>query len=225
LFQAGNHPRRGLRPPSPGHPDCLPDSPRMLPPAASCGHLYSGAEKSAIGSVMPRLRRVLRWVLVALACLALIWAIGPAILYRTISADLPDVSTLRQIELQEPLYVHTSDGRLMAVFGEARRTPVTIDQVPPRLRQAFLAIEDARFYEHGGVDYKGTGRAIWLMLSTRSLKVPGGSTITQQVARQFYLSPEVKLKRKAAEMLLAMRMEDELSKDEILALYLNKSFF
>jgi len=174
---------------------------------------------------MPRLRRVLRWVLVALACLALIGAIGLAILYRTISADLPDVSTLRQIELQEPLYVHTSDGRLMAVFGEARRTPVIIDQVPPRLRQAFLAIEDARFYEHGGVDYKGTGRAIWLMLSTRSLKVPGGSTITQQVARQFYLSPEVKLKRKAAEMLLAMRMEDELSKDEILALYLNKSFF
>lgn len=174
---------------------------------------------------MSRLRRVLRRVLVALACLALVGAIGLAILYRTISADLPDVSTLRQIELQEPLYVHTSDGRLMAVFGEARRRPVTIDQVPQRLRQAFLAIEDARFYEHGGVDYKGTGRAIWLMLSTRSLKVPGGSTITQQVARQFYLSPEVKLKRKAAEMLLAMRMEDELSKDEILALYLNKSFF
>src|SRR5690606_19872087 len=106
-----------------------------------------------------------------------------------------------------------------------RRYPVTIDQVPPRLRQAFLAIEDARFYEHGGVDYKGTARAVWLMLTNRSLHVPGGSTITQQVARQVYLSPEVKLKRKAAEMLLAMRMEEELSKDEIFALYLNKSFF
>ncbi len=174
---------------------------------------------------MPRLRRVLRWALVATAGLALAGLVVLALLYRSIAADLPDVSALRQIELQEPLYVHTADGKLMAVFGEARRYPVTIDQVPLRLRQAFLAIEDARFYEHGGVDYKGTARAIWLMLTTRSLKVPGGSTITQQVARQVYLSPEVKLKRKAAEMLLAMRMERELSKDEILALYLNKSFF
>ncbi|ADV26551.1 penicillin-binding protein, 1A family [Pseudoxanthomonas suwonensis 11-1] len=174
---------------------------------------------------MPRLRRVLRWALIAIGILALAGLVALAILYRSITADLPEVSTLRQIELQEPLYVHASDGRLMAVFGEARRYPVTIDQVPPRLRQAFLAIEDARFYEHGGVDYKGTARAVWLMLTNRSLHVPGGSTITQQVARQVYLSPEVKLKRKAAEMLLAMRMEEELSKDEIFALYLNKSFF
>ncbi len=174
---------------------------------------------------MPRLRRVLRWALIALAALALAGLIVVAIVYRSISADLPDVSSLRETEMQEPLYVYSADARLMAVFGEARRYPVTIEQVPLRLRQAFLAIEDARFYEHGGVDYKGTGRAIWLMATTRSLKVPGGSTITQQVARQFYLSPEVKLRRKAAEMLLAMRMEDELTKDEILALYLNKSFF
>ena len=137
---------------------------------------------------MPRLRRVLRWALVATAGLALAGLVVLALLYRSIAADLPDVSALRQIELQEPLYVHTADGKLMAVFGEARRYPVTIDQVPLRLRQAFLAIEDARFYEHGGVDYKGTARAIWLMLTTRSLKVPGGSTITQQVARQVYLS-------------------------------------
>ena len=174
---------------------------------------------------MSRIRRVLRWALVATACLALAGAIVLAVLYRSIAADLPDVSALREVEMQEPLYVHAAGGELMAVFGEARRTPVTIDQVPLRLRQAFLAIEDARFYEHGGVDYKGTGRAIWLMLRTRSLQVPGGSTITQQVARQFYLSPEVRLRRKAAEMLLAMRMERELGKDEILALYLNKSFF
>ena len=174
---------------------------------------------------MLRLRRVLRWALIATGILALAGLIAMAVLYRMIAADLPDVSVLRQMELQEPLYVHTAEGRLMAVFGEARRYPVTIEQVPLRLRQAFLAIEDARFYEHGGVDYKGTARAIWLMATTRSLKVPGGSTITQQVARQVYLSPEVKLKRKAAEMLLAMRMEQELSKDEILALYLNKSFF
>ena len=174
---------------------------------------------------MPRLRRLLRWALIASAGLALLAAIGLGILYYTVSADLPDVQSLRQVEMQEPLYVHAADGRLMAVFGESRRYPVSIDEVPERLRQAFIATEDARFYDHGGVDYKGTGRAIWLALTTGSLKVPGGSTITQQVARQFYLTPEVKLKRKAAEMLLAIRMEQELSKDEILALYLNKSFF
>jgi len=174
---------------------------------------------------MPRFRRLLRWALLLLIALALLAAAGLGALYYVISAELPDISTLRDTEMQEPLYVHAADGKLMAVFGESRRYPVQIDEVPVRLRQAFLAIEDARFYEHGGVDYKGTGRAIWLMATTGSLKVPGGSTITQQVARQFYLSPEVKIKRKLAEMLLAVRMEQELGKDEILALYLNKSFF
>ncbi|MBN8225307.1 MAG: penicillin-binding protein 1A [Xanthomonadales bacterium] len=174
---------------------------------------------------MSRLRRLLRWALIASAGLVLLAAIGLGTLYFMVSSHLPEVESLREVELQEPLYVHAADGKLMAVFGENRRYPVSIDDVPERLRQAFIATEDARFYEHGGVDYKGTGRAIWLALTTGSLKVPGGSTITQQVARQFYLSPEVKLQRKAAEMLLAMRMEQELSKDEILALYLNKSFF
>jgi penicillin-binding protein 1A len=174
---------------------------------------------------MPRFRRLLRWALAAILVLALLGAAALGALYYVISAELPDISTLRDTEMQEPLYVYAADGKLMAVFGESRRYPVQIDEVPVKLRQAFLAIEDARFYEHGGVDYRGTGRAIWLMATTGSLRVPGGSTITQQVARQFYLSPEVKIKRKLAEMLLAMRMEQELGKDEILALYLNKSFF
>ena len=174
---------------------------------------------------MPRFRRLLRWSLLAFFALTLLAAIGLAALYYVISAELPDISSLRDTEMQEPLYVHAADGKLMAVFGESRRYPVQISEVPVKLRHAFLAIEDARFYEHGGVDYRGTARAVWLMVSSGSLKVPGGSTITQQVARQFYLSPEVKIKRKLAEMLLAVRMEQELSKDEILALYLNKSFF
>src|SRR5690606_9574141 len=213
-----------LRPPPPDWLPCL--TPHGCLPGGILGAIiYSAAAKSAIGTSMLRLRRVLRWALIATGILVLAGLIAMAVLYRMIAADLPDVSVLRQMELQEPLYVHTADGRLMDDFGEARRYPVTIEQVPLRLRQPFLAIEDARVYEHGGIDYKGTARAIWLMATTRSLKVPGGSTITQQVARQVYLSPEVKLKRKAAEMLLAMRMEQELSKDEILALYLNKSFF
>src|SRR3546814_11820408 len=101
-----------------------------------------------------------------------------------------------------------------------------LDEVPKRLKQAFLATEDARFYEHHGVDYSGVARAIWLIIKTGSKEgVPGGSTITQQVARPFFLSSEVTYTRKFAEMLLAMKMERELGKDEIFQLYLNKSFF
>ncbi|WP_372018759.1 penicillin-binding protein 1A [Pseudoxanthomonas sp. 10H] len=174
---------------------------------------------------MPRLRRLLRWALIASAGLALLAAIGLGTLYVVVSARLPEVESLRQVEMQEPLYVYTSDGRLMAVFGENRRYPVAIGEVPERLRQAFIAIEDARFYEHGGVDYKGVARAVWLLATTDDKRVPGGSTITQQVARQFFLSSEYSYQRKLAEMLLAMKMERALSKDEILALYLNKSFF
>lgn len=97
--------------------------------------------------------------------------------------------------------------------------------VPEKLKQAFLATEDARFYEHGGVDYKGIARAVWLLATTNDKRVPGGSTITQQVARQFFLSSEYSYTRKLAEILLARKIESELSKDEIFELYLNKSFF
>jgi len=174
---------------------------------------------------MPRLRRLLRWALIVSAGLALLAAIGLGTLYVVLSSRLPEVESLREVEMQEPLYVYAADGRLMAVFGENRRYPVGIEQVPQRLRQAFIAIEDARFYEHGGVDYKGVARAVWLLATTNDKRVPGGSTITQQVARQFFLSSEYSYQRKLAEMLLAMKMERALSKDEILALYLNKSFF
>ena len=174
---------------------------------------------------MPRLRRLLRWALIASAGLALLAATGLGTLYYVVSSRLPEVDSLRTVEMQEPLYVYAADGRLMAVFGENRRYPVAIEQVPERLRQAFIAIEDARFYEHGGVDYKGVARAVWLLATTDGKRVPGGSTITQQVARQFFLSSEYSYQRKLAEMLLAMKMERALSKDEILALYLNKSFF
>ncbi|MEO5628918.1 MAG: penicillin-binding protein 1A [Thermomonas sp.] len=174
---------------------------------------------------MPRLPRPLRWFLLGSVTLALIGAISAAILIYVVSAKLPDVQSLRTIELQEPMYVYARDGRLMGLFGEMRRYPVNVKDVPQRVKQAFLAAEDARFYEHHGVDYKGVARAVWLLATTSDKRVPGGSTITQQVAKQFFLSNEYSYSRKLAEMLLAMKMERELSKDEILGLYLNKSFF
>ncbi|MDR1075460.1 MAG: penicillin-binding protein 1A [Xanthomonadaceae bacterium] len=173
---------------------------------------------------MSRLFRWLRWALIAFMGLLLVASITVAVLYFSISAKLPDVHALRDIEMQEPLYVYAKDGQLIAIFGENRRYPIKIEDVPERLKQAFIAIEDSRFYQHNGIDYKGIGRAVWLLMTTDG-RVPGGSTITQQVARQFFLSSEYSYQRKFAEMLLAMKMEDVLTKDEILELYLNKSFF
>ena len=174
---------------------------------------------------MPRLPRPLRWLLLGAVTLVLLGAAVTGIVLYSVSSRLPDVQSLRNIELQEPMYVYARDGRLMGLFGEMRRYPVDIKDVPLQVKQAFLAAEDARFYEHHGVDFKGVARAIWLLATTDDKRVPGGSTITQQVARQFFLSSEYSYTRKLAEMLLAMKMERELSKDEILGLYLNKSFF
>jgi len=169
--------------------------------------------------------RLLRYALilavsgVLLACLA----VGAA--YWLIAPRLPSVDMLRDVRLQVPLRVYTADGKLIATFGETRRIPVKIDQVPQPLKNAFLAAEDANFYSHPGVDWQGVVRALGLMISKRTLHVPGGSTITQQVARGFFLSSEVSLTRKATEIFLSFRIEHELSKDEIFELYLNKIFF
>jgi penicillin-binding protein 1A len=172
--------------------------------------------------------RFTRWLrrLALFAALALglgILALG--ILYWLIAPRLPDVQELRHVALQVPLSVYSSDRKLIAQFGETRRYPVKIDKIPLQVKQAFIAIEDARFYHHQGLDYRGISRALWLLATTDNARVPGGSTITQQVAKNFYLSSEYSYSRKIMEMLLALKMEHELTKDEILELYLNKIFF
>ena len=141
--------------------------------------------------------------------------------YLVVAKDLPDVDTLRDVQLQVPLRVYTQDGKLMSVFGEKRRIPVRIDQMPDCLKNAFIAGEDARFYIHPGVDYQGITRAVWTLLTTGEKSV-GGSTITQQLARNFFLTLEKTFTRKIKEIFLALKIERELSKDEILELYLNK---
>ncbi len=170
-----------------------------------------------------RLLRKLFLIGLIFAGLGLALAIGT---YLYLAPKLPDVQELRDIKLQVPLSVYTKDQKLIAQFGETRRYPVDIKNVPLQVKQAFIASEDARFYEHKGLDYKGIGRAIWLTLTTSDKRVPGGSTITQQVARNYFeLNRDVDYSRKVKEMLLALKMERELGKDEILGLYLNKIFF
>ncbi len=146
-------------------------------------------------------------------------------MWLIIAPSLPSVDTLRDIRLQVPLRIYSADEQLILEVGEQRRIPATIDEIPKELRLAFLAAEDDRFYRHPGIDWRGTTRGVWLY--SRSMgrgRVAGGSTITQQVARRFFLSTEYSLTRKLREILLALKIEREMSKDEIFELYLNKEF-
>ena len=171
------------------------------------------------------LRRLLRWALVLGLCGVLFGAAAVGFAYWLIAPRLPDVAQIRDIRLQVPLRVMSRDDKLVAVIGEAHRTPAKIAQIPKQLKSAFIAIEDSRFYEHPGIDAVGILRAVWLLATSDERRVPGGSTITQQVARNYFLSAEYSYTRKLSEMFLALRLERELSKDEILELYLNKIFF
>jgi penicillin-binding protein 1A len=169
--------------------------------------------------------RLLRYALyLALAC-AVLGGIAIGTAYWLIAPRLPSVDALKDVRLQVPMRVKSADDKLIATFGETKRTPVRIEDVPDRLKKAFLAAEDADFYSHRGIDAGGIARAVWLTVTTGSKHVAGGSTITQQVARMFFLSSEVSYTRKLSEIFLAFRIENALSKDEILELYLNKSFF
>lgn len=143
--------------------------------------------------------------------------------YLYLSPSLPSVETLRDIHLQTPLRVYTRDEKLLAEFGEKRRTPVRIEETPEFLVQAFMAAEDDRFYSHPGVDIVGLMRAAVQLVSTGSIQ-SGGSTITMQVAKNFFLSHERVFSRKFNEILLALQIERELNKSEILELYLNKIY-
>ena len=160
-------------------------------------------------------------ILVLLAVFALGLGAGGA--YWYLEPKLPSAETLRDVRLQVPLRVYTRDDQLMAEFGEKRRTPLRLDEVPERLIQAFLAGEDDRFYEHPGVDWQGLTRAVLYLVRTGE-KGPGGSTITMQVARNFFLTREKTYIRKLNEILLALKIEREFSKEEILELYVNKIF-
>jgi penicillin-binding protein 1A len=143
--------------------------------------------------------------------------------YLYLEPTLPSTESLRDVRLQVPLRVYSRDGRLIAEFGEMRRIPLSLAEIPESLVKAVLAAEDDRFYEHPGIDYQSLARAA-LQLAKTGERRQGGSTITMQVARNFFLSSEKTFARKLTEILLALRIERELTKDEILALYLNKIY-
>ncbi len=155
----------------------------------------------------------------ALAMMAVVFGI-----YIYLAPKLPTIDHLKETQLQVPLRIYTQDGKLIGEFGEMKRIPVRYADLPDMMVKAVLSAEDDRFFEHPGVDYQGILRAAFMLITTGE-KTQGGSTITMQVARNFFLSPEKTYLRKLNEILLSLKIERELSKKEILELYFNKIYF
>lgn len=160
------------------------------------------------------------WALVSLFFLLFV---GASALYIYAESQLPNVESLKTIKLQIPLRIYTQDGLLIQEYGEQRRIYLTYDQIPPTLVHALLATEDQRFFDHPGVDIFGLGRAALRMVKTGT-KSQGGSTITMQVARNFFLNKKKTFLRKFNEIMLAIKIDSQLDKEKILELYLNQIY-
>ena len=175
-----------------------------------------------------RRRRVVR-SLIILAGLVTTGAIGATAgvvgAYYYVQPSLQSAETIRDIRLEVPLRIFSRDGYLISEIGERRRIPVTYEEIPVHVVQAFIAAEDRRFFEHPGIDYRGFLRAVTRLISTGNASGGGGSTLTQQLARDYFLTREQTLERKLREGFLAWKIEQEFTKEQIMALFLNKMFF
>jgi penicillin-binding protein 1A len=163
------------------------------------------------------------FLLAVLASLALLLAMGFAGASLFLAPEIPAAAALKEIKTQLPLRVLSRDGKLIAQIGEQRRIPVQYEQIPQVVVDAFLAAEDDRFFEHPGVDWQGLARAVAANVAAGGLR-EGGGTITMQLARNTVLTSERTLRRKLKEVFLALRLEREFTKQEILTLYLNRIF-
>lgn len=174
-----------------------------------------------------RRRRILRGLILALG-LGTTGTIGGVAgvigAYYYVQPSLPAAETIRHIPLQVPLRIFSRDGYLISEIGERRRIPVTYEEVPAHVVNAFVAAEDQRFFVHPGIDYRGVLRAFVQLLLTGDIS-SGGSTLTQQLARDYFLTREQKFTRKLREAFLAYKIEQEFTKEQIMALFLNKMFF
>lgn len=168
-------------------------------------------------------RSVLRTVIGLALGLAVGGLAGGAFVVQRLWQELPAVDHLAHYEPKLPLRIHARDGTLLAEYGEERREFVPIAEIPPQVRQALLAIEDSAFYRHRGVDYAGLARAAWSNVAAGG-HAQGGSTITMQVARLFFLSAEKTYRRKIMEVLLAYKLERAYDKDKLLELYMNQAY-
>jgi len=172
-------------------------------------------------------RRWVRWAVLAtgLALTASVSAVAAVIgAYYYVVPGLPAPETIRDIPLQIPLRIFSRDGHLISEIGERRRILITYDDLPQHVVDAFVASEDRRFWDHPGVDYQGIGRAFVRLLQAGEIS-GGGSTLTQQLARDYFLTREQLFTRKLREAFLAVKIEQAFTKEQIMALFLNKMFF
>lgn len=179
-----------------------------------------------IHDALARLSLLQRLALLGLALVLLVGLVAGLWAWFKIGAierQLPSVQSLREPNLGAPLKVYTADGKLIGEFGAERREPLAYEQFPQPVIQAFLAAEDDQFFEHRGVDYFGLVRAAFKLAATGERR-QGGSTITMQLARNVFLTPERSYERKIKEILLARKIERELDKKRILEIYLNRIF-
>ena len=184
---------------------------------------YRRCNKLERFSVAKRYLVLISRILVVLVGAIAVIAFANVCAYVYLKPALPDVDSLRDVQLQVPLRVYTRDGKLLAAIGEQRRIPVRYEQIPKKLVQAFLATEDDRFFRHHGVDWQGILRAAVANLKAGGIR-QGASTITMQVARDMFLTPRRDMKRKMSEIYISLLMESEFTKEEIFSLYVNKIF-
>lgn len=164
---------------------------------------------------------MMKWLFAGLAGIVALILGLLAYVYLILVPDLPPITAVTDYKPKIPLRIYTADNTLIGEFGEEHRDFVPIKDIPDTMKKAILAVEDARFYEHHGVDYIGMARAV---VSTATGAPQGGGTITMQVARNFFLTRERTVSRKLREILLARRIEDALTKDQILELYMNQIY-
>lgn len=167
--------------------------------------------------------RKIKWLLTLALTLAILGILIGYFVYQHLSSELPDIKVLRDIQYKQPLQIYSQDGLLIEQFGEKIRIPITIENTPKQLINAFVSAEDGDFFSHYGVDPKGLARAVIQVILTGKKK-QGGSTITMQVARNFLLNNQKTYTRKFKEIILSLQIEQEFSKNEILELYLNKIY-
>lgn len=168
--------------------------------------------------------RIILYIIGTIFALGIIGLVSIIVYIYILSLQLPSTDEFSKFKYTEPMVVYDAKGNIIAELGAERRYPISIDQMPPYVYQAVVAVEDARFYEHSGIDPWGIARAMVSNIKAGRM-VEGGSTLTQQLVKVIYLSPERKLKRKIKEAIIAYRLDKELSKEKILELYLNQVNF
>lgn len=168
--------------------------------------------------------RIILYIIGAVSAFGVIGFVSIIVYIYILSLQLPSTDEFSKFKYTEPMVVYDAKGNIIAELGAERRYPISIEQMPPYVYQSVVAVEDARFYEHSGIDPLGIARAMVSNIKAGKM-VEGGSTLTQQLVKVIYLSPERKVKRKIKEAIIAYRLDKELSKDKILELYLNQVNF